>query len=119
MHLDLTQAARFRARPAILTEHVVNPAEESADNFNKRSSSDLGIQKTLDRVPHQRLTASVWEPYTEREIAIRLINLRTAGNKENAQGGMGKVTESDMGWWWNPWFLCYFKTSEGKPLCVF
>ena len=37
--------------------------------------------------------------YTEREIAIRLINLRTAGNKENAQGGMGKVTESDMGWW--------------------
>ena len=59
MHLDLTQAARFRARPAILTEHVVNPAEESTDNFNKRSSSDLGIQKTLDRVPHQRLTASV------------------------------------------------------------
>ena len=96
MHLDSTQAARFRARPAILTEHVVNPAEDRADNFNKRSSSDLGIQKTLDRVPHQRLTASVWEPYTEREIAIRLIKHWTAGNEENAQGGTGKVTESDV-----------------------
>lgn len=33
----------------------------------------LEFQKTLDRVPHQRLTANVWEPNTEGEIGIRLI----------------------------------------------
>lgn len=55
------------------------------------------FRPTLDRVPHQRLTVSVGELYTERETGVRLIKHQTAGNKENVQGGRNKVIEYFMG----------------------
>lgn len=55
------------------------------------------FQQTLDRVPHQRLTASVGGPHTERETGAVLIKHWVAGNKKNIPGVRGKVIEHCMG----------------------
>lgn len=77
------------------------------------------FQQSLDRVPHQRLTASVVGPHTEWETGVGLIKLWVAGNNENVPGGRGKVYRTLHRLATTAKFLCYFKTSEGKPLCVF
>lgn len=77
------------------------------------------FQQTLDRVPHQRLTASVGGPHTEWETGVGLIKHWVAGNNKNVPGGRGKVYRTLHGLATDAKFLCYFKTSEGKPLCVF
>lgn len=74
----------------------------------------MGFQQTLDRVPHQRLTASVGGPHTEWETGVGLIKHWVAGNQENVPRGRGKVIEHCMGQQQTPSFYVILKHLKGN-----
>lgn len=58
-YLDEAQETHFRGRTHQLTHHTASPSRV----LIKRSGSDPGIWKTLDRVPRRKPPASTWQPW--------------------------------------------------------